>query len=122
MGPEGADERIDFSPGEGSRRVLTDDEILTLARLGLAVEDHYGTPQDIEWAMAGAGAVLVQSRPIAAVGGNQEAGTGTGLVLVQGLAASAGRASGAVRVLASPEEGGHLLAGEILVAPMTSPD
>jgi pyruvate,water dikinase len=121
-GPDGADERIEFSPGEGSRRVLTDDEILTLARMGLAVEDHYGAPQDTEWAMAGDRLVLVQSRPITAVGGSQEACAGTGQVLVQGLAASAGRASGAVRVLASPEEGERLVAGEILVAPMTSPD
>jgi pyruvate,water dikinase len=43
-------------------------------------------------------------------------------VLAQGLAASAGRASGVVRVLSSPEEGERLVAGEILVAPMTSPD
>jgi pyruvate,water dikinase len=121
-GPDGADERIEFSPGEGSRRVLTDDEILTLARMGLAVEDHYGAPQDTEWAMAGGRVVLVQSRPITAVGGSREAGAGTGRVLVQGLAASSGRASGAVRVLASPEEGERLVAGEILVAPMTSPD
>jgi pyruvate,water dikinase len=123
-GADGADERIEFSPGEGSRRVLADEEILALARMGLAVEDHYGAPQDTEWAMAGARVVLVQSRPITAVGGNQKAetGAGTGRILVQGLAASSGRASGAVRVLASPEEGERLVAGEILVAPMTSPD
>ncbi len=122
-GPDGADERIEFDPGEGSRRVLTDDEILALARMGQAVEDHYGAPQDTEWAMAGDRTVLVQSRPITAVGsGGQESGAGTGQVLVQGLAASAGRASGAVRVLVSPEEGERLVAGEILVAPMTSPD
>ncbi len=42
--------------------------------------------------------------------------------LVQGLAASSGRASGVVRVLGSPDEGERLVAGEILVAPMTSPD
>jgi len=45
-----------------------------------------------------------------------------GRVLVQGLAASSGRASGPVRVLSSPDEGDRLVAGEILVAPMTSPD
>jgi pyruvate,water dikinase len=32
---------------------LTDDEARTLALLGRQVEEHYGTPQDIEWALLG---------------------------------------------------------------------
>ena len=121
-GPDGADLRVDLGPGDGSRRVLADDEILELARVGLAVEALYGTPQDTEWAMAGGRTVLVQSRPITALGREQAPGPGAGSVLVQGLAASSGRASGTVRVLRSPEEGDRLSAGEVLVAPMTSPD
>jgi pyruvate,water dikinase len=52
---------------------LTDDEVRRLARLGQQVEDHYGAPQDIEWALLGDnpgdladlanGFVLLQSRP-----------------------------------------------------------
>lgn len=52
---------------------LTDDEILALAAIGRRVEAHYGTCQDIEWALLddaadGAGSaaeriVLLQSRP-----------------------------------------------------------
>jgi pyruvate,water dikinase len=42
--------------------------------------------------------------------------------LVSGLGASPGRVTGAVRVLREPVEGAALLAGEILVAPMTNPD
>lgn len=45
-----------------SRPCLTDDEIRALARLGARVEQHYGTPQDIEWAIAGEEIVLLQSR------------------------------------------------------------
>ena len=30
---------------------LTDKEIIELARIGKTIEDHYGTPQDIEWAI-----------------------------------------------------------------------
>ena len=48
---------------------LTDDEVRALARVAQRVESHYGTPQDIEWALAdgefgGAddGIVLLQSR------------------------------------------------------------
>jgi pyruvate,water dikinase len=32
---------------------LTDDEARTLARVGRQVEEHYGVPQDIEWALLG---------------------------------------------------------------------
>jgi pyruvate,water dikinase len=52
---------------------LADAEILALAGLGRRVSEHYGTPQDIEWAITGSGAgaqadagqriLLLQSRP-----------------------------------------------------------
>ncbi len=67
-GPNGEDQRVELDPSEGSRRVLTDDEVVELARLGLAAEQHYGSPQDTEWAMAGGHTFLVQSRPVTAVG------------------------------------------------------
>jgi pyruvate, water dikinase len=44
------------------RPCLDDDEIRSLARLGTEVERHYGTPQDIEWAVTGEDIVLLQSR------------------------------------------------------------
>ena len=121
-GPDGADLRVDLGAAEGSRRVLADGEILELARIGLAVEALYGAPQDTEWAMVGGRIVIVQSRPITAVGGERAAVPGASNVLVQGLAASSGVASGTVRVLRSVGEADRLSAGEILVAPMTSPD
>jgi pyruvate,water dikinase len=122
-GVSGADERIDLTPEQGSLRVLSDDEVIALARLGLAVEAHYHSPQDMEWAMAGGSTYLVQSRPITTLAARAGTPPATeGRVLVTGLAASAGRASGPVRVLHNPDEGDRLKAGEILVAPMTSPD
>jgi pyruvate,water dikinase len=60
-------------PGGGTERVetshdglcLTDDQVLRLAELGARVEDHYGAPQDTEWAVDGDGRLwLTQSRPI----------------------------------------------------------
>ncbi len=123
-GPDGEDQRIELDSAEGGRRVLSDQEVIEVARLGLATEAHYGSPQDTEWAMAGGRTYLVQSRPVTAVGGAGEPVTQAekGTLLVQGLAASAGRASGVVRVLQSPDQGDRLQAGEVLVAPMTSPD
>ena len=122
-GPDGEDQRVELDAAEGGRRVLSDQEVVEVARIGLATEAHYGSPQDTEWAMAGGHTYLVQSRPVTAVGGAAApAAAELGTLLVQGLAASAGRASGVVRVLQSPDQGERLQAGEVLVAPMTSPD
>jgi pyruvate,water dikinase len=46
------------------RPCLTDDQARALADLARRVEDHYGTPQDIEWALLDDDRiVLLQSRP-----------------------------------------------------------
>jgi pyruvate,water dikinase len=54
---------------EARRRqpVLDDGAAAELARYGKRIEDHYGTPQDIEWALAGGEFFIVQSRPITAL-------------------------------------------------------
>ncbi len=126
FGPNGTVQRVDLDPEQADARVLTDAEAIELARLGLAVEAHYGEPQDVEWAIAGGKTYLVQTRPITTLGTSPTAGpttsTPTAPPLLQGLAASSGMASGRVRVLLSPKEGNQLLDGEVLVAPMTNPD
>jgi len=119
-------QRIELSEHEASARVLSDAEVVGLARLGLRVEQLYGgEPQDIEWAIAGGELYLLQARPITSLRGEATADAaeaGEARVLVRGLAASTGIVSGPVRVLRSPEEGGRLQPGEVLVAPMTNPD
>jgi pyruvate,water dikinase len=116
-GPDGEDLRVDLDPVDGGRRVLTDDEILELARLGMLAEQHYGTPQDMEWVIDEEGmCYVVQSRPITTLGER------TGEELVRGLGASPGIAHGVARLLRDPSEGASLVDGEVLVAPMTNPD
>jgi pyruvate,water dikinase len=44
--------------------VLTADELRRLAELGGRLQDHFGSPQDIEWAIAGGQLYLLQSRPV----------------------------------------------------------
>ena len=46
------------------QQALPDEQIIGLARLGQRVAAHFGSPQDIEWAVAGGSTYLVQSRPI----------------------------------------------------------
>ncbi len=47
--------------------VLDDEAAATLTRFGATIEQTYGTPQDIEWALAGGEFFIVQSRPITAL-------------------------------------------------------
>jgi pyruvate,water dikinase len=117
----GHEVRMDLSNEEGLRRVLSDEEILELVQVGLRVERHYGSPQDIEWALASGKVYLVQSRPITTLGLG-EPGAETGEVILTGLGASPGQASGKVRILGSPDESRQFRDGEVLVAQMTSPD
>lgn len=48
--------------------VMSDAELAELARVGLALADLYGRPQDVEWAYDGAGLHLLQARPVTAAG------------------------------------------------------
>jgi pyruvate,water dikinase len=118
-GPDG-DVLEELGATEGWRRVLTDDEVVQVAQLGLDIEHHYGSAQDIEWAFVGSDLFIVQSRPMTTLEpstiGASEA------PILQGLGVGDRSASGHVRILTSPADG-HLLAdGDVLVAEMTSPD
>lgn len=116
-GADGHDERVELSPDESARRVLTDEEILALSRIGLAAEAYYGQPQDMEWCYDGEGRVhVVQSRPITTL--TEQVGS----EIVRGLGAAPGRATGIARLLFDPSERDQLQDGEVLVAPMTNPD
>jgi len=117
--PGGTTRRVELDAEARSRRVLSDAEVAEVAAMGLRIEQHYGAPQDIEWAYQDGTLYCLQARPITTL---EALSPERGAVLVKGLGASMGRASGRARVLASPAEGDALLAGEILVAPMTTPD
>ncbi len=49
---------------ESRRQALTDEHILALTRLGQQAAAYFGTPQDLEWALADGQMYIVQSRPI----------------------------------------------------------
>jgi pyruvate,water dikinase len=56
------------------RQVLTDAQIVRLARLGRRIEGHFGQPQDIEWCLVEDEFHIVQSRPITTLYPIPEAG------------------------------------------------
>jgi pyruvate,water dikinase len=123
--PAGGTVTRELEGAERNTPVLTDDEVGRVAELGLRIEVHYGSPQDTEWAIDADGKVwMLQSRPVTAVGGPapEEPVSADGAVLVRGLGAAPGAASGAVRLVAEIADGDKLQEGEVLVTHMTAPD
>ena len=121
--PEGGTMVHELSPEQASQPTLSDQEARALAMLGLAVETHYGSPQDTEWAIDGDHKIwMLQSRPVTALVGAPELEEHGAQPLLRGLGAGPGVASGPVRILDSLAEAGKLVDGAILVTRMTAPD
>ncbi len=59
----------ELEEAEAERPVLADREVLEIAGLGMRIEEHYGAPQDTEWAIDAAGTVwILQARPVTVSG------------------------------------------------------
>ncbi|MCL9814332.1 phosphoenolpyruvate synthase [Natranaeroarchaeum aerophilus] len=146
-------ETVESSVPEHRRqqRVLSDEELHELVALGERVEDHYGSPQDVEWAIVDGELFLLQSRPITTIGegedregvtasttdvldtGTPDSGTtdgsgtvseetGEGEELINGLGASPGTVTGPVRVVDRLDELDRVNEGDVIVTEMTTPD
>ena len=120
----------DTSAKERHAFVLSDDEILQLARWAAAIERHYQKPMDMEWAKDGDSGELfiVQARP-ETVQSRKEAGVlktytlrQKSAVLLTGLAIGESIAAGKVQVIKSASEIERFEEGNILVTGMTDPD
>ncbi len=70
-GSDGVDAHISSPKDKLESQKLTDEQIVSLAILGKKVEDHYQSPQDMEWAFDGGSFFMVQSRPITTLKGGQ---------------------------------------------------
>lgn len=62
----GGTELQELKPERGGARVLADAELSELARLGNRLQEHFGGPQDVEWAYQDGRLFLLQSRPVTA--------------------------------------------------------
>jgi len=121
---------IDTAKKERSAFVLSDDEILDLARWTVDIEKHYGHPMDIEWAKDGETGELfiVQARP-ETVQSRKEAGViktydleEKGRILLSGLSIGEAIAQGEVCLIKSVQDISQFREGAILVTEMTDPD
>ncbi|MHC1570518.1 MAG: phosphoenolpyruvate synthase [Methermicoccaceae archaeon] len=112
-------------------QVLTDDEVLRLAKLARLIEEHYGVPQDVEWAIEKGNIYILQSRPITTIKPKEESKTPAAgeqpaaempEVVLEGIGASPGTASGAVKIVHDVSHLEKVYEGDIMVAVMTTPD
>ncbi len=123
------DGNVPVSKAYQEKQKLEDGYVIDLAKLGKHIEDHYGRPQDIEWGLENKKLYIVQSRPVTTLT-NQDNLTQVNVVdpqkhgklLLEGLGASPGVASGPVKIVASAKEISKVKEGDILVAVMTNPD
>ena len=65
---EEANSWVAIPASEARAQKLEDDQIRTLAGLGVLIENHYGRPQDIEWAFLDGQFFILQARPVTATG------------------------------------------------------
>lgn len=121
---------MDTEPGKQDQFVLSDREVMDLAKWALEIERHYKKPMDIEWAKDGISNELfiIQARPETVHATAKEELQvqykllEKGKVLAKGNAIGSKIAVGPARILESPREADKLKKGDILVTETTSPD
>ncbi|CCJ35463.1 pyruvate, water dikinase [Methanoculleus bourgensis MS2] len=123
---------VKLTPEQRTAPVLSDEEVARLATLGKIAEEHYGVPQDVEWAIVGNEIFILQSRPITTIRRPEipragaepapEPAAALGVVLLEGQGASPGIASGRVVIVRDVRDTSTIKDGDILVTKMTNPD
>ena len=128
----GGVKEVDTTKEEKEKYAITDEEALTLAKWGCIIEEHYQSPQDIEWAKDGKTGELfiVQSRPETVHSlKDKEKRTykeytvdSVAKPIITGISIGDKVSKGVVRVITDVKKMGDFKKGEILVTKMTDPD
>jgi pyruvate,water dikinase len=134
--PEGGTVEVEVPPGLQDKQVLTDEQIIELAKYAIAIEKHYGRHMDIEWALDSNPEYpdklwILQARPETVWSLKEKEITKPAIEakvaaeripLTHGLPASPGIAFGKAHIIMSVEGINEFRDGEILVTEMTAPD
>lgn len=120
----------DVPPDRRDAAVLSPAELGRLHELGIAIAEHYGSPQDVEWAIEEDDVYLLQSRPITTrtdQGMTEKSSTlptegDVNGPLVSGLGASPGTALGPARLVTRLDHLDQVREGDVIVTEMTTPD
>jgi pyruvate,water dikinase len=128
--PNGGTEEAPVPKELQDKQVLTDEQIIELAKYALAIEKHYNRHMDIEWGLDERNNKLwiLQARP-ETVWSLKKPAAETKLttvverkVIAKGLPASPGVAFGKAHIIMNVDELKDFKEGEILVTEMTAPD
>jgi pyruvate,water dikinase len=129
---KGSSERVrtvEVAPEDRNRFSLDEADIISLAKQALIIEEHYGTPMDIEWGKDGdTGKIyILQARPETVqsrTGRTIQRFTlkGRSKLLVSGRSIGQRIGAGAARIIKDAKEMSRVRAGDVLVADMTDPD
>jgi len=100
---------------------LGEESLATLARYAARVEEHYGTPQDVEWALAGNGKIqLLQARPLRVLYPAPDAGepdvSGLETLRSGGTTVCNGAGAGPVTRVRGPRDLGDVPEGAVVVS------
>lgn len=121
---------IEVPVSDQERYSITDDQVRTLAHWGMLIEQHYGHPMDIEWALdeddkqlyiVQARAETVQSRRDENVIEEYKL-TQEGNVIVTGTSVGSKIGSGKASKIMSVKDIDDFKEGDVLVTEMTDPD
>lgn len=130
LNPDGGLREIPVPEADRARLCLDDDAVRRLAEAVIRLEEHFGCPQDVEWALDGQGDVyILQSRPLQILGtspgdapGETAAdGDEKGLIARGGAVAVPGVGCGPVHVVRRDEDLADFPQGGVLVAAHSSP-
>ena len=119
------------TPMEQRRSFALDDrQVMDLARQAVIIEQHYGRPMDIEWALDGLDGQLyiVQARPETVESRSSAQHLqryhlrGRGEVMVTGRSVGSRIGSGPARVIKNIAQMDRVQPGDVLVTDMTDPD
>ncbi|MDD3233370.1 MAG: phosphoenolpyruvate synthase [Candidatus Methanomethylophilus sp.] len=126
-GPDGGILKQDVPAKLEKAQKIPDSRVLEIAEIGRQVEIHYNKPMDMEWCVEDGKSYLVQARPITAIGSSKEekvtAAEAEGKnVVLSGLGASPGMATGRVCLYDQSMSLDVIKDGDVLVTKMTMPD
>ncbi len=119
--------RMETTTDEAAAASLNDKQVMDLAGIALSVEEHFGTPQDMEWSIDRNGSiVLLQCRPLGQVKtpgtGREKGKEGSARLLLKGGAtASPGAAAGPVYIVRKNADLFQFPEGAVLAAAQPLP-
>ncbi len=127
---------IDTTPEERGSYILSDDEIIQLAKWTCIIEDHYQKPMDIEWAKDGdgvnagtGGLYILQARPETVHSQSLSKRVletyvlkEKGKVIASGQAVGTMIGQGATHIIEDSAHIHEFRKGEVLITDMTDPD